>query len=247
MNNSSREYTVEQIALRLILNSNRSIVVSTDWQDVLFAPFGSIAIFVSSSTEKGQKLKDLMAKKSLETDQAILKNYVISVGKAIGIDLKVKPSIGSWDDGVEEGVVVQLPITSNYDSVKWLAAMIGREFRQKCVIVYNDTETGDNIIYRLQFNNTYTIQEIDNTLSENGIVNKTIVTHNNTFEAIILDENVEIFDSIHRVKCQHDLPLAFYRGRADFLGYYDEAGLLDDKKARDKSGEVYNQIINSHI
>ena len=84
---------------------------------------------------------------------------------------------------------------------------------------------------------------MDKALTDNGIGNKTIVTHKNQLHAIIIDEGVEIFDPIMKTKNQLGSTLSFYRGDAKFLGYYDEDGSLGDQEHRDRSLEVFNQTI----
>jgi len=158
MSDIRRKLAAEQTLLRLVLNDSSSTVnFDSNLQNIAFSPFGGISIFASSSIVTGQNLDDLLAKDRWELSQVNLKKYVLTIGESLGIHPIVKMCIGSWEDGVEERIVITLPTTTLTELVNLFASMIGKKFHQKCVMLYNDNEegialsTGSNSIIRIHY------------------------------------------------------------------------------------------------
>jgi len=248
-NNKSRKLSVEQAALRTLLDGSYSADENAlHLQTIAFRPFGSIAIFVSSSTAVGQTLNELMNNRNLTKRQAILKQDVITKCKSLGLKPKIMNSIGVWDDGNEEGVVIFLSRFCDQTLGDCLGSMIGKNFHQKVVMTYHDEPGGNDVIYRLSFDNGYAVSKINEVLDNAGIVNKTILLSPEfKHEAIILDEGRNLHDKLVELRNQHWFKIVYSKGTIRYLGHYDQEGVLTDIEARKKSGDVFNQIISTYF
>ena len=152
-------------------------------------------------------------------------------------DLKPHPvdAIGDWSDGAENTVFNVIENVSNYDDVRYSAAIKGQLAEQKAVIPFMVDANGKDSLYR--FTLPGDMKAVRAELDKQGIQFRTLLPGRDSQDVVVFDPGSEMLGKMKEIGDEHDITITHYPGRGEFLG---------SDSSQEEGATVYRQVISAY-
>jgi hypothetical protein len=150
--------------------------------------------------------------------------------------------IGAWKDGAENSIMTVTD--GDYEAVKLAAVMKAHIADQKSVLVFNETDDGEDTLQSFMAKGS--LEDIHNALLEDGVQNHTIVPTEGGARVFVVDMDGSAREAVKKAASRYnegDKPNAIrlQHGQGEFIGTDKEDGT--DREQRDSARAVYESVI----
>ncbi|MBZ5566198.1 MAG: hypothetical protein LAP13_27755 [Acidobacteriia bacterium] len=187
--------------------------------------------FVSPNTEEGTTLdtalQGLGSERHREFHQ-LAQNVLEQAGGGI-----VRDAIGAWKDGAENSLL--LKTDTDAGTLRYVAALLGREANQKSVIPFVDDPEGQDFLlsFKVRRGN---LTEIGQTLDRLGIEYRTLEPAGKDVRVHVFDPGGSLAEKVRQAGEHYGAEVTYKQGRGEFLG----ADSRPDARA------IFNQVIQEY-
>lgn len=195
------------------------------------APSAPAILFLSPNTDEGLTLEESLKRLAMP-DHARCRG----LAQRILNDLEVGPghvhdALGEWEGGIENSLLVILPLAPDAETLRCAAAWFGLVADQKAVLAFRPERRGPDILLMLEVPGTWL--EVRQLLDAHGIRDRTILFDAGGCRVYVLDEGGQLRHAAQRLAKTTNGRLTSQRGRGESL-----AGAT-----REEARERYREVL----
>ena len=196
-------------------------------------------VFVSPNTRDNLKLEEAIRNLN-SAEEVRLVHEARDIACRVQAKARVNKSLGNWSDGAENSMIFR--IYSEESGVRYAAASLGKNWRQKTVLYFRRQGSGKarmNVISvpRQHRGLNFAIRTVAKTLDEAGVSYRTLVPLKTRVMVYVVDLRNELQPQVrHAGRELHARPLSF-AGTGEFVG---------NDTDREKAQEVFAGEIKAY-
>jgi hypothetical protein len=190
--------------------------------------------FVSPNTRDDLKLQDAIQGMDSQEELGLL-SRAKNLGCVIRRKIAAKPAVGSWSDGAEHSILIQ--VNANESAIRYLMSRLGRDANQKAVVYFLPKARGRAKIYIINHIRDFNFRQIGNVLDESGIAFRTLVPARQGTIIYIIDIENSLRDKVLQASRKLNHRVTSQSGNASFIG---------DDSSREKGQAVFVEEIKQY-
>jgi hypothetical protein len=149
---------------------------------------------------------------------------------------KSHDGIGDWSDGAENSVITEVDEATDFDELRYNAALKGKIMNQKAVLAFKVDEKGSDAIYRMTIPNS-DLETIRNDLTNAGIQHRTLIPDEHNTDVVVFDFGATADEGVAKVAEKYGTTAQKVRGTGEFVGEAD---------TREAAQANYDKIIQDY-
>lgn len=175
--------------------------------------------FYSPNIEENLSFDESMARLGSQRHQ-VQKQLGQQIDDQIGVKSNTMSAIGDWADGAEDSFVDEISNAEDFDQVRYLAAIKARLADQKAAIPFMVDPNGTSRLYMADFGPETPVDEIRQSLSDNGIQFRTIVPlgKGQGTRVMIFDPDNSLSSNVEDFAVKYQKPVKSLKGIGEFIG-----------------------------
>lgn len=171
--------------------------------------------FLSPNVKENLTFKD--AVHALHSSrQAEFRRLSQDIDKQAGLNAVSHDAIGDWSDGAENSIFDEIRTRTDYDTLRYTAAVKGLAAEQKATIPFRVTADGTDSLYRVPMRGT--MESIRQKLDASGVQFRTLVPRANAVEVVVFDPGTKMRETMRSFAKSEGVVARQYRGHGEFLG-----------------------------
>ena len=177
--------------------------------------------FYSPNTNEGTGFD--YARKALYSDaQAAARRVSEEIDSKNGFKSKDYDAIGDWADGAENSIVSEYNDVEDFDTLKYLASLKGKAWKQKAVLPFMVDEDGPDMLHILSIADN-DLRSIRKNLGEAGIDFRTLIPRGKKTAVMIYDEGGKLIENLERLEKAYPGRIhgETHRGKGEFVGSFN--------------------------
>jgi len=147
--------------------------------------------------------------------------------------------VGAWADGAENSLMTTVE-GADWEALKLSAAMKGYLADQKSVLIFQQQDQGEHLLYHFAAKGD--LDKIHADLLQDGLAFHTLVPGADGAMVYVADLDGSAHEAVEKGAARYGSKVTGQRGRAEFVGSQDDTGT--DREQRDRSLKVYQGIID---
>lgn len=172
--------------------------------------------FTSPNELEGTKVPDALAGIASPYHRKVAQ-FGRDLDRKLGLDAKPLNAVGEWTDGAENSIFNVIRGATDYDTIRYSAAVKGHLTNQKAVIPFLADEGGADSVYRVNVPGA-TLENVRASLDKHGIEYRTLVPTPDGTEAVFYDPGSANAGSVQAFANSYGVDPEQIRGRGEFLG-----------------------------
>jgi len=158
----------------------------------------------------------------------------------VGVEHSAANAIGDWADGAENSVFQTITKPIDKETMRYTAALIGKNAKQKAVLTFSHDPNGADAMYQMDL--PVSIAEARAKLDEKGIAFRTLVPTEQGCKVVVFDQGNELLTKILTVGDEYDVTIRQTKGSGEFIGATDQ----EAPDARDVADAEYDRAIAAY-
>lgn len=192
---------------------------------------GPALLFFSANTEEGLSLREAIDRIG-DPNHTRVRHLAAKVMRDLSAGpALVHDTIGDWEDGVENSLLVELPRSAHPATLRQAAAWVGLIGDQKAVLAFRPDVRGSDVLVMMVVPGT--LQEVRDTLTRHGVHDRTILVEADGCRVYIVADGGEEYAAVAAAALKMNAAMEARPGRSELL-----AG-----PTRDEARRRYQEVI----